>query len=106
MEADCAHKLPGRPLGGTTEFETVVSSASSPAQNPPLSTSFFRKGYCSHRHNYHHSHRHHYHLTNQNTCSHKHCYLKVSDGQHNNISLFKTDCNYQPTDEISLVKTL
>ena len=34
------------------------------------------------------------------------CYIKVSDGQHNNISLLKIDCNYQPTDEISLVKTL
>ena len=34
------------------------------------------------------------------------CYIKVSDRKHNNISLFKIDCNYQPTDEISLVKTL
>ena len=34
------------------------------------------------------------------------CYIKVSDGQHNNISLFKIDCNYQPTHEIFLVKTL
>ena len=32
------------------------------------------------------------------------CYIKVLDEQHNNISLFKIDCNYQPTDEISLVK--
>ena len=34
------------------------------------------------------------------------CYIKVLDRQHNNISLFKIDCNYQPTDEIYLVKTL
>ena len=33
------------------------------------------------------------------------CNIEVSDRQHN-ISLFKIDCNYQPTDEISLVKTL
>ena len=30
----------------------------------------------------------------------------MSDEQHMNISLFKIDCNYQPIDEISLVKTL
>ena len=29
----------------------------------------------------------------------------MSGGKHN-ISLFKIVCNYQPTDEISLVKTL
>ena len=29
MEADCAHKLPGRPLCGTVECETGVSSTSS-----------------------------------------------------------------------------
>ena len=34
------------------------------------------------------------------------CYIKVSDGQHNNISLFKIDCIYQPTDENPLLKTL
>ena len=34
------------------------------------------------------------------------CHIKVSGGQHNNISLFKIDCNYQPTDEISLAETL
>ena len=34
------------------------------------------------------------------------CYITLSDGQHNNISLFKIDCNYQPPNEISLVKTL
>ena len=34
------------------------------------------------------------------------CYITVSGGKHNNISLFKIVCNYQPTDEISLVKTL
>ena len=31
-------------------------------------------------------------------------YKKVSDGEHHNISLFKVDCNYQPADEISLLK--
>ena len=31
-------------------------------------------------------------------------YIKVSDGQHSNIPLFKIDCTYQPTDEIYLVK--
>ena len=30
----------------------------------------------------------------------------MSGGQHNNISLFKINCNYQPTDELYLVKTL
>ena len=39
-------------------------------------------------------------------CYYVSCYIKASDGQHNNISLFKIDYNYQPTDEISLVKTL
>ena len=34
------------------------------------------------------------------------CYIKVSDGQHNNISLFKIDSRYQSADEISLIKTL
>ena len=34
------------------------------------------------------------------------CYIKASDGQHNNISSLKTDCNYQPTYEISLIKAL
>ena len=34
------------------------------------------------------------------------CYIKVSDEQNNNISLFKIDCSHQPTDEIALVKTL
>ena len=33
-------------------------------------------------------------------------YINVSDRQHNSIFWFKIDCNYQPTDEISLVKTL
>ena len=34
------------------------------------------------------------------------CYIKVSGGQHNNISLLKIDSNYQPADGISLIKTL
>ena len=41
-------------------------------------------------------------------CFYHYCsgYIKVLDGQHNNISLFKTDCNYQLADEVSLVNTL
>ena len=34
------------------------------------------------------------------------CYIKVADEQRKGISLLKINCNYQPTDEISLVKTL
>ena len=61
MEADCAHKHPGK-------------------QKLPQFADFF------------------YHYFS--------CYIKVLDRQHNDISLFKIDCNYQPTDEIPLVKTL